>query len=61
METISADTCACYGYLIELMIKYPRLYAVMHDNYYTRGSETGWTMNKVCIFCCCMHFVLFFY
>ena len=47
LAAIDTPTLEKYGYFIELMLKFPKFYAVVHNDYYTNGSKSGWSLTKV--------------
>ncbi len=47
LEALNTDTIEKYGYIIELLIKFPKLYEIIHTDYYKNGSKSGWSLNKV--------------
>lgn len=47
LQEIDTSTLEKYGYIIELMLKYPKLYALMHEDYFTNGVKSGWSLSKV--------------
>jgi hypothetical protein len=47
LQALDESVLEKYGYIITLLLKYPKFYAAMHHDYYNNGSKSGWSLTKV--------------